>query len=65
MKNVITSITTHITAEGMRISFTYSQINETGEIVKSNERVTRIVTDDAIIANINALNDYAMSILEG
>lgn len=65
MTNVITSITTHITAEGTRLSFTYSQINEEGEIVKSNERVTRIVTDDDILEHITALNEYAMSILEG
>ena len=64
-RNIITSVTTHVTAEGMRLSFTYSQINEQGEIVKSNERVTRIVVDDEMLAHIDALNEYALSILEG
>lgn len=64
MTNVITSITTHITAEGMRLSFTYSVIDESGEIVKSNERVTRIVTDKSVLEHIQALNDYAISLLE-
>ena len=65
MTDVITSITTHTTAEGVRLSFTYSQINEEGEVVKSNERITRIVTDKTILSHINALNEYAKSILEG
>lgn len=64
-RDIITSVTTHDTAEGTRISFTYSQVNEQGEIVNSNERVTRIVTDDKMLKHIAALNDYAMSILEG
>lgn len=61
---VITSVTTHVTAEGTRISFTYSEINDNGDIVKSNERVTKIVTDDKMLKHVSALNDYALSLLE-
>lgn len=62
--NVITSVTTHVTAEGTRISFTYSEINENGDIVKSNERVTKIITDNEMKDHVTALNDYALSLLE-
>lgn len=61
----ITSVTTHVTAEGTRISFTYSEISDKGDIVTSNERVTKIVTDDKMLKHISALNDYALNLLEG
>lgn len=61
---VITSVTTHVTAEGTRISFTYSEINDNGDIVTSNERVTKIITDKKMKDHVAALNDYAMSLLE-
>lgn len=61
---VITSVTTHVTAEGTRISFTYSEINDNGDIVKSNERVTKIITDKKMKDHVTALNDYALSLLE-
>jgi hypothetical protein len=61
---VITSVTTHITAEGTRISFTYSEINDNGDIVTSNERVTKIITDNSMMDHVKALNDYALTLLE-
>jgi hypothetical protein len=61
---VITSVTTHVTAEGTRISFTYSDVNENGDIVTSNERVTKIITDKKMKDHVTALNDYALSLLE-
>lgn len=61
---VITSVTTHVTAEGTRISFTYSEINDNGDIVKSNERVTKIITDPDMKDHVTALNDYALNLLE-
>lgn len=61
---VITSVTTHVTAEGTRISFTYSEINDNGDIVTSNERVTKIITDKKMKDHVTALNDYALSLLE-
>lgn len=61
---VITSVTTHVTAEGTRISFTYSEINDNGDIVKSNERVTKIITDPDMKDHVTALNDYALTLLE-
>lgn len=54
----ITSITTHQTAEGMRATFTYSLINENGDVVKSNARATTIIMDESILAAIQMINDY-------
>lgn len=54
----ITSITTHQTAEGMRATFTYSLINENGDVVKSNARATTIIMDETILASIQEINDF-------
>lgn len=56
MTTKITSFTAHQTAEGMRLTYTYSVIDENGNIVKSNQRATVIVLDNDIndaIVNIN------------
>lgn len=55
----ITSFTSHITAEGTRLSPTYSVINDTtGIIEKSNERFNLIVVDNDIQTHIDAINEY-------
>lgn len=57
MTTKITSFTAHQTAEGMRVTFTYSVIDDNGNLVKSNQRATLIVMSteiEAAIANINA-----------
>lgn len=54
----ITSFTAHNTAEGMRATFTYSLINENGDVVKSNARATTIVMDESILAAIEMINGY-------
>lgn len=40
----ITSFTCHQTAEGIRVSFTYSIIDSNGNLLRSNERLTTILT---------------------
>ena len=54
----ITSFTHHTTGEGSRLSATYSEITEDGDLVKSNERFNIIVVDDTIQEHINAINEY-------
>lgn len=54
----ITSFTHHITAEGDRLTCTYSEINEEGKLINSNVRETYIVLDQAIQHNINAIKDF-------
>jgi hypothetical protein len=58
MSNIkkITSITTHTTGEGTRLSATYSEISENGQLVKSNERFNVIVVDQEVQGHIDALD---------
>ena len=54
----ITSFTAHQTAEGMRLTFTYSVIDEDGNVIKSNQRATLIVLDDTINSSITNINEW-------
>ena len=55
---VITSFTSHRTAEGTRLSATYSEINSEGQIVRSNERFNLVVVDLEIQQAIDLINDF-------
>lgn len=57
----ITSFTAHQTAEGMRLTFTYSIIDEEGSVIKSNARATTIVLDTEILGNISDINDFLLN----
>lgn len=54
----ITSFTHHTTAEGERVTYTYSVIDESGALIKSNQRATLIVTDSNIVKAIEAINEF-------
>lgn len=55
----VTSFTHHTTAEGERVTFTYSVIDEeSGQLLKSNERNTMIVLDGNILSAINTINGF-------
>ena len=56
----ITSFTSHKTAEGERLSYTYSEIDDNGTLVKSNERVSCIVLDSEILDSINEINNFLL-----
>ncbi len=60
----ITSFTAHQTPEGMRVSVTYSVISPEGVLIKSNERVTRIVMRDDILDAIQLVNDWALESIQ-
>lgn len=60
MVTKITSFTAHQTAEGMRLTFTYSVINEDGALVKSNQRATLIVMDEDINTAIGNVNNWLL-----
>lgn len=57
----ITSFTAHQTAEGMRLTFTYSIIDEEGNVTKSNARATTIVLGTEILGNISDINDFLLN----
>ena len=57
---IITSVTVFNDAVGMRMSATYSEIDDqTGRIISDNQRFDRVITDAAIKADATALIDYA------
>lgn len=60
MTTKITSFTAHQTAEGMRLTYTYSVIDESGNVVKSNQRATVIVLDNDINAAIANINEWLL-----
>lgn len=54
----LTSFTHHVTAEGDRISFTYSEIDENGKLMKQNERENFVVMDAELKGHVDAINEY-------
>ncbi|KRU29367.1 hypothetical protein VT91_09810 [Clostridium sporogenes] len=47
------------TAEGKRIAFTYSEIDEeTGAIIEDNKKQSFIALDDKFLNTINQIEDY-------
>lgn len=63
--NVVTSVTTFQDAVGMRMSVTYSEVDEaTGKIVSDNKRVDRVVTDSDAKSHANALMEFAQRFID-
>ncbi|MFG6326558.1 MAG: hypothetical protein K1W00_06880 [Lachnospiraceae bacterium] len=62
-RKVVTSVSLFKVAAGQRMSITYSEINEKGEIVKDNVKVARIITDNTTLDNINTVLLDAQSIV--
>lgn len=54
----ITSFTAHVTAEGQRISYTYSEIDENGNLKSQNNRENFIEMDERLMGHIEAINTY-------
>ncbi|MBM7835707.1 hypothetical protein [Clostridium sardiniense] len=51
--------------EGKMITFTYSEINSEGVIVRNNERESRIVMDEDLKKKIQEVQDYVKTNLLG
>jgi len=57
---VITSVTVFNDAVGMRMSATYSEIEDsTGRVISDNKRFDRVITRDEARSNANDLIAYA------
>ena len=54
----ITSFTSHVTAEGQRISYTYSEVDESGNLKNQNIRENFIVMDERLQGHIDAINTF-------
>lgn len=56
----ITSITVFGDAVGMRLSATYSEVDDaTGRIISDNNRFDRVITDREVKVKAQALMEYA------
>jgi len=64
MSKIVTSVTTFNDAVGVRMSATYSEIDdETGRIISDNKRYDRVVTDNTVKQASSVLFDYATASL--
>lgn len=61
----VTSMTILTTAEGKRLSLTFSEIDDNGNIIKENERANRVIVDGNALGIIAELEDFAQGIVEG
>lgn len=60
----LTSFTAHVTSEGQRISYTYSDIDDSGKLISQNNRENFIVMDAELMEHINAINSHIYSRME-
>lgn len=61
---IVTSATVFRDALGMRLSYTYSEIDDqTGRIVSDNNRANRLITDADVVTNAEAILTYAQNSL--
>lgn len=60
----LTSFTSHVTAEGQRISYTYSEIDNTGKLTNQNVRENFIVMDPNLQSHIDAVSAFISDRLE-
>ena len=61
----VTSTTVFNDAVGMRMSITYSEIDETtGQVTSDNKRIDRVVTDKTVKSTAGDLIDYAQDFVD-
>lgn len=58
MSNKLTSFNYQIVQEGTRVSYSYSELNDDGDIVSSNNRKSFIVTDEEILSKLKEIKEY-------
>lgn len=57
---IVTSATVFRDSLGMRLSYTYSEVDdETGKIISDNNRGNRLITDDSAIKAADEILAYA------
>lgn len=63
---IVTSATVFRDALGMRLSYTFSEVDETtGKIISDNNRANRMITDSDAQNAAEAILAYANASLEG
>lgn len=65
MIKTVTSATVFQDAVGLRMSITYSEIDETtGQVIADNKRIDRVVTDKTVKANANQVIEAAQEFVD-
>ncbi len=62
---IVTSATVFRDSLGMRLSYTYSEVDDQGHIISDNNRENRMITDSAVVKKANDILEYAQQSLEG
>lgn len=60
----VTSMTILTTAEGKRLSLTYSEIDESGNIIEENKRVNKVLVNRAALDYVMELEEFAQGIVD-
>lgn len=60
---IVTSATVFRDALGMRLSYTYSEVDEQGHIISDNNRENRMITDSNVVDEANDILTYAQNSL--
>lgn len=60
----VTSMTVLTTAEGKRLSLTFSEIDEDGNIVNENQRINKVVVDHSALDAIGRLEEFAQKVVD-
>ena len=58
MKKMLTSFTKFKSGEGERVSFTFSEVSEKGELLNPNVKGNFIVMSDELLSHLKAVDDY-------
>lgn len=62
---IVTSTTVFGDAVGLRMSITYSEVDDTtGKVISDNKRIDRVVTDAQAKSTANTLIEYAQAFVD-
>lgn len=65
MIKIVTSATVFRDSLGMRLSYTYSEVDEvSGKIINDNVRGNRMITDASVVTEADDILAYAQSSVE-
>lgn len=62
---IVTSITFWNDAVGKRISATFSEVNDNGQVITDNNRVDRVITDSKEIKHLDEIAKIAQRMIDG
>lgn len=65
VKAKVTNFNYQIVPEGVRLSCTYSELNEDGDIVSSNNRTSNLVQDEDVLNHLHEVKTFLENKLNG